>query len=252
MELKSIFNFLLVLILLSLFTACGVSSSGVFEKRKHLKGWHFNKKTDFSKKGDETALKEHAREEQNEKTGKKVTPIKEVEVRDLIAENIVDLAANTEGASYVAYTSTVNSKQIIYKNDIIETPQENYPESEPDGISNDADEPEEVKKEFLYSIWIRILGVIGLVYVFFGIFGFVAVIGLLPYFFGASILLGIPLWIAGGYFALAIFIFLTLLLFVREDGELIWTFAETLRKIALIYFIAAVIAGGIAIYAELN
>lgn len=57
MRSKLIFHFLSVSFLLLFLYACGSHSNGVFEKRKHLKGWHFHKKGNISQHSSEEESK---------------------------------------------------------------------------------------------------------------------------------------------------------------------------------------------------
>ncbi|WP_107037710.1 hypothetical protein [Brumimicrobium mesophilum] len=64
---KSRFIFyLLSLSFLSLFLySCGASGNGLFEKRKHLKGWHFNKKSNISKTSEKSSPREEFSKNRN-------------------------------------------------------------------------------------------------------------------------------------------------------------------------------------------
>ncbi|RYM33344.1 hypothetical protein ERX46_10400 [Brumimicrobium glaciale] len=68
MKSKLLFYLLSVSFIALFLYSCGTNSNGVFEKRKHLKGWHFNKKKKFNATSAEPRSKErlNKREKVNE------------------------------------------------------------------------------------------------------------------------------------------------------------------------------------------
>src|SRR5690554_7463388 len=88
MKLKLSFQVLSIAIAATFLLSCGTSSNGIFEKRKHLKGWHFkkNKKFDLGEaenKDKKSFRSQNIYTEQEENLVLRIERVEEIEINKI-------------------------------------------------------------------------------------------------------------------------------------------------------------------------
>ncbi|WP_107037709.1 hypothetical protein [Brumimicrobium mesophilum] len=227
--------FFISVVLTALFSSCGAVNKGVFDKRKHSRGWH------FQKKGNSNISSSHKNEDKNSRysnhfKASNLTLETDQEINEVISENNIrkkgiDLNKNIS-TSYVedmkfkdVNVNTESSEIVLYEKKISNIKVENVEKIEPE-------EPEE---PFILDPFERAFRFL-LIYFLTGLSGVVltgAFVLLLPLI---GIIPGLILIVIGLYFLISLFVYHVLRLYMRVDGDEIWSFKKTLRIIGLIYF----------------
>lgn len=256
--------FTIVLLMVFLFS-CGTSSNGVFEKRKHLKGWHFQKKSSVTMSSTHELSKDKPNEsnliEETDlsiRQGKSVAQSKTTKLRAAkkeevnIDENVSQFISDSIDQSNLSHSAenvvtpkneeslklkdeggmiaSFNKDNTIQKMFSKEFHQNN--EKSQNVISED--EPVAEDNPRINSPWKLALKILGLVYA-------VSLAMLLVLFIGLVLvnvnllIIGIPILVIGIYLGLSFFVYYLLRLLRRTDEKEIWSLKKTFLWMAIIY-----------------
>ncbi|RYM33343.1 hypothetical protein ERX46_10395 [Brumimicrobium glaciale] len=271
MKSSLLFKLLSISLLMLFLYSCGTSGNGAFEKRKHLKGWHFKKSKKINLGSVNSKAKEEFKSSKNKKTSDlsfHTLKIEKNSDHDFKALNIqVDsfqskspllyyadnnIKSNSIIKNFESNKSKVSdSSNVLQKQEdlhLIKTFENVY---EKNLIKEKrSDEPEVEDNRYLFGPILIILAIIGLLYLYLMGIGVAFALGLLAISVGLSWAVGIVIWMLLGYVVSALFLYILLRLFVRKDGEEIWSLKESFRKslwflliVPLLYFSLLLLIG---------
>ncbi len=273
MKQKYIFKILSIFLLTLFLYSCGMQSNGVFEKRKHLKGWHFhqkkripisssdtpsNKKIDHRKstKESEATLLSPTQNEESQ-----IIPFKKYLQND--SDKIPAIDSEKPNQKVVIQSNDKRSleleeggfkpkEEILKTRDLGQDLGQDFNESIFDNDKNSRDsvtsrEPRPFKKDkkpFIKNPFQIIISILGLWFLL-GIATAILAVILLPLLLAGALAIAIPLMIIGYYVLWSFFVYFILRLFIRVDGDEIWTLKETFLYVGMYFFISALIVYGV-------
>lgn len=252
MKLKLIFQVLSIAIAATFLFSCGNQSKGVFLKRKHLKGTHFNKNKIFTFNSQSPKDKEKYIGEKKivESSTSLNRDIKNSKVFILDRDKTLHNDSLVEQESYSKLLSR-NFKTQISKGKIFEVNDANDVFEDVETINrvsiyhalngasplngksfkirNHTGDPENELLLTPFEIAVKIIGL----YLLYGIYIMGLFVICLPLFFAGAIEIAAPIIILGAFVGFIYFIYRVLRLFRNEDGKEIWSLKKTFLIVGL-------------------
>lgn len=262
MKSNLILKFLSISLLTLFLFSCGISSNGVFDKRKHTKGWHFNKKKSFLTTKSESNDTEDFKIKKSENESESAFVVSEkIDTKDLS-----DAGTDIKTKSLVKENSKLSQPRLLKKEKPIDdnfhdselsksesarSPHQKNPIEETNNrIEQEkttnpnitTSDPRDGELPYLYDPFRIILGLLGLYFIFGFIIGLIIFILFLLALADASVFIVVPLMVILGYIVFSFLVYRILLLFRREDEIEIWSLKKTFANIGLIFIGISVIA----------
>ncbi|PWH86856.1 DUF4199 domain-containing protein [Brumimicrobium oceani] len=251
MNVKVYFKFVPILLLLFVLFSCSTTSNGVFEKRKHLKGWHFKKNKKFDSgsahvKEDKIFRRKEKSTNPEENSVLTIAELEEIEIVEdgKPKQNEFEIITEALYPDILQPDDENNIRDIGLENTI-----DNF--SVNPGLSTVNET--EVSRTKRHPIVI-VLGILVFTYLFLLGLGIAMILGFLPALFGGWFILGVPIWLVSGYVVFAFYLYLITKLFEREDGTGSLTLKQAFKKaiwpfvILILAFMALIIGFGWSIY----
>ena len=227
MKLELLSKFSLITLLAVFLFSCGTSSNGIFEKRKHLKGWHFkkNKKFDLGEaenKDKKSFRSQNIYTEQEENLVLRIERVEEIEINKIgkPKQNEVEVIAEALNPDIL---------KLVDEKSIMDIELDNTKDKFSNNRSYLAEKDTEVSQRKRHPIVI-VLGILVFTYFFLMGLGIAMILGFLPALFGGWFALGIPIWLISGYVVFAFYLYLVAKLFEREDGTGSLTLKQAFKK----------------------
>lgn len=228
--------------------SCGTISNDGFKKRKHLKGWHFQKQGNLTKSSTHEKAKNQFNEEnqidESTLTFRQTKKINESKIKEsnaqILLEEVdesgqIDNEENSTKNSRDLSKKELSSSNIITNKGIQEVFSNRIFEDSEQIVNNRVeDEPVAEENPRINSPWMIVLKTLGLIYAV-GLAMFLVLFIGLTFINVNLVIIGLPILVIGIYLGLSFLVYYFLRLLRRTDGKEIWSLKKTLLWGGIIY-----------------